>query len=132
MTLSRCARIGLVITAAMLSVTAWRWPAPPETIERAFGERYDGADIERGVHFGVPGAEVAALADGVVAYRDSGESGGPGISRRGGMIVLDHDNDLRSIYSGLRVTELTVGERVLRGRTLGIGGEEGFRLEIFL
>ena len=131
MTLGRFAWTGSAAALMALSLIAWRWPVDPGAIERGFAERYDGESIERGLLFDASGAEVAAVADGVVAYRDSGESGRPGISRRGGMIVLDHDNGFRSIYSGLRGPGPAVGERVLRGRTLGVGGEEGLRLEIY-
>ena len=84
----------------------------------------------RGVEFDAEGDVVAAF-DGTVVFRDTGtgETGMPG--RAGGLIILDHDNGWRTIYSGLNPEGLAAGERVLSGRSIGTAAAGGARFEMY-
>lgn len=122
----------LVFTIPVLFVLgAWQWPVDPQRVERSFGAPLGEDGIERGLVFDADGEEVQAVANGTVIFRDTGASNSAGLPRGGGIVILEHPNGLRSFYSGLSPEGPSAGERVLQGRTLGIGGQHGVRFELF-
>ncbi len=125
----------LIVPAAAILVAAilggWQWPMDPEYIETGFGFPGSSGGMLRGVEFVAEGGDLAAAFDGTVVFRDSGtgETDMPG--RAGGIVVLDHDNGWRTIYSGLNPDGLAAGERVLSGRSIGTAGQGRARFEVY-
>ncbi len=115
-------RVSEAVTAFLLSALllgGWQWPMDPADITTGFGFAGSGGGMLRGVEFDAEGQDVVAAFDGTVVFRDTG-TGDTGMSARaGGMVVLDHDNGWRTIYSGLAPEGLAAGEQVLSGRSIG-------------
>lgn len=116
---------------AMILLGAWQWPLDPQLLSTGFGSLRSTGGLERGLRFDADGEDVSAVADGTVVFREKGESGGEGLPGKGGIVVLDHENGFRSIYSGLRAEGLTRGERILSGRSIGRAGPGAVRVEIW-
>ena len=128
------ARVLSALALVMLAVVflgAWQWPVNPERIAKGFGLAGSAGTMLRGVEFTGEGADVVAASDGTVIFRDSGMRDAHTPSRAGGMVILDHDNGWRTIYSGLNSDGLAAGERVLAGRSIGTSASGGARFEIY-
>lgn len=82
---------------------------------------HDGLDIA-----GVWRSQVVAVADGVVVEHwpppDGYWSGHPVL---GGMVVLEHNNGLRTVYGHLSYTRVHTGHRVTAGQVIGRIGNTG-------
>ena len=76
--------------------------------------RHDGVDYEI-----AKGSEVRAILSGTVVYVGSG-----GI--HGGTIVIDHGNGVRSWYSRVDTTSVTVGQSVAQGDLIAKTNDSGF------
>lgn len=100
------------------------WPIPGAPITSGYGPRrhpiFGDERMHTGVDFGASaGTPIRAAADGVVVV--AGERGGYGLT-----VVIDHGDNLATLYahqSGLAVGE---GERVRRGQVIGAVGATGF------
>jgi murein DD-endopeptidase MepM/ murein hydrolase activator NlpD len=98
------------------------WPVQG-TITGSFGERIDPFNGEGAFHSGVDiasavGQRVIAPADGVVTYADF-------LGGYGRAIMLDHGHGITTLYGHLESFAVTVGQRVLRGDTIGYVGLSG-------
>lgn len=128
------ARVPAVVSIAMVTVVflgAWQWPMNPEAIETGFGLATSASTMLRGVEFAGEGEDVVAASDGTIVFRDSRLQDAHAPGRSGGIVILDHDNGWRTIYSGLKPEGLAAGERVLEGRSIGTAGANGARFEIY-
>ncbi|GGH39396.1 murein hydrolase activator EnvC family protein [Microbacterium album] len=105
---------GSVPAAAQLAAREpWRWPAPPpmQIVEpyvappHRYGPGHRGVDVAAEV-----GAEVVAPADGTVAFV------GTVVDRP--LITIDHGDGLVSTLEPVS-SDLTAGDRVLRGQAVG-------------
>ena len=84
------------------------------------GRREDGAGLE----FEAPaGARVEAVAEGTVAFARRYGVYGP-------MVVIDHGGEYFTVYAGLDRLEVTVGEPVVDGQTLGALGGSPLYFEV--
>lgn len=98
------------------------WPVMGR-ITSSFGERLDPFNGEGAFHSGIDigtsfGAAVRAPADGVVLKASFGN----GYGRE---VVLDHGNNIETLYGHLSGFAVTVGERVQRGQVIGYVGSSG-------
>jgi murein DD-endopeptidase MepM/ murein hydrolase activator NlpD len=73
-----------------------------------------GADLAAPV-----GTPVVAPAPGLVSFAESG------LHYEGGLIMIDHGQGLLSLYLHLSRIDVSVGQRVARGQTIGAVGREG-------
>jgi septal ring factor EnvC (AmiA/AmiB activator) len=102
-----------------------RWPVEPPRVLRGFGTRrdpqYGTVTVSHGLTLGGdPGAEVAAVAAGKVAYAQF-------FKGYGNLVIVQHGGDIYSLYAGLASMFVHAGERVGMGAALGsVGrGEDG-------
>jgi murein DD-endopeptidase MepM/ murein hydrolase activator NlpD len=65
------------------------------------------------------GTPVMAPADGVISFAESG------LHYEGGLIMIDHGQGLLSLYLHLSRIDVAVGQKVVRGQTIGAVGREG-------
>ena len=100
---------------------------PNSSVMAGFGEDrtylYDGRVIDRQTHLGydlasVRRAEIPAAADGVVLLAEF-------FGIYGNTVVLDHGYGVLTLYSHLSQIDVTVGETLSRGDTLGRTGTTG-------
>jgi len=95
----------------------------PFTATDSFGTRrmFNGklASIHRGTDFHAPsGTPVAAANDGVVIIAQ-------GMFYEGNLVVVDHGQQLSTLYMHLSKIEVKVGDRVHKGQRLGLSGATG-------
>lgn len=119
--------LALALTGGLLAPSPaaparWEWPAgdggrPPleapfDAPDERWGAGHRGIDLRT-----AKGADVTAVADGVVTHRGR-------IAGRG-TVSITHANGIRSTYEPVEST-LSVGDRVLRGEAVGrVGPEAG-------
>lgn len=101
------------------------------TRTQASGARFampvDGAIIriyEKGKNDGIDiaaasGATVKAAESGSVAAITKDTNGIP-------IVVIRHDGDLMTVYTGMKSLSIAKGDRVTRGQTIGTAGDAGF------
>jgi murein DD-endopeptidase MepM/ murein hydrolase activator NlpD len=99
-----------------------RWPVRGR-VNSEFGSRQSPWTQETEFHGGIdiaaaPGTPVRAPAAGVVNY--AGWSGDSGLT-----VVVDHGNDIRTVYGHLSKVLVKPGSPVERGTTLGLTGNTG-------
>ncbi len=92
-----------------------------------YGDRrtylYQGREVDRQDHLGIDlasiqGAPVPAANDGVVTLTEY-------LGIYGNTVVVDHGYGLATLYAHLAAIEVTVGDRVTRGQTVGRTGQTG-------
>ncbi|MCS7242515.1 MAG: peptidoglycan DD-metalloendopeptidase family protein [Candidatus Caldatribacterium sp.] len=99
------------------------WPVQGGTIFRPFGER---KDARYGITFYNPGIDIAcprgtpvyAAADGVVILAST-------IRGYGKTIVIDHGNDLVTVYAHLGEIRVRAGDEVQGGQVIALSGDSG-------
>jgi len=96
----------------------WHWPLERVEITSSFGDRgrqfHEGADLEARV-----GTKVFSTADGKVAYSGSKLRG------YGRMIVIEHDQNLFSLYAHLSKSFVKKGDSIKRGEKIALSGRSG-------
>lgn len=91
------------------------WPAAGRVVQR-FGPAGEGA-ISRGIDIAVaPASEIRAAATGVVAFV------GDQVANYGGLILLRHGDGWITAYGRIARAEVTRGQKVERGQTIGSAG----------
>jgi murein DD-endopeptidase MepM/ murein hydrolase activator NlpD len=102
-------------------------PMPNAKVMSAFADRrtyvYAGRDVDQQDHLGfdlasVRGAPIPASNAGVVALAEY-------FGIYGNTVVVDHGYGLMTLYAHLSAVDVTVGQAVERGQTLGRTGETG-------
>jgi len=106
----------------MLASLPSRWPLQG-TINSEFGSRtspWTGAsEFHSGIDIGAPpGSPVHAPGAGVVAF--AGAQGHYGLT-----VVLDHGDELRTLYAHLSRTAVVAEQKVQRGQLIGYSGNSG-------
>lgn len=99
------------------------WPVQGGTVFRPFGER---KDPHYGITFYNPGIDIAcpvgtpvyAAADGVVILAST-------IRGYGKTIIIDHGNDLVTVYAHLGEIRVKAGESVKGGEVIALSGDSG-------
>lgn len=105
-----------------LAVLPSRWPLRGP-VNSEFGQRLSpwsgAAEFHGGIDIGAPrGTPVKAPAPGTVVY--SGTQAEYGLT-----VILDHGNDVKSLYSHLQRIHVTPGQRVERGQIIALSGNTG-------
>lgn len=99
------------------------WPVQGGTVFRPFGER---KDPHYGITFYNPGIDIAcpvgtpvyAAADGVVILASA-------IRGYGNTIIIDHGNDLVTVYAHLGEFRVRAGDTVKGGQVIALSGSSG-------
>jgi murein DD-endopeptidase MepM/ murein hydrolase activator NlpD len=113
-----------VITKAgrVLAALPSRWPLRGP-VNSEFGERLSPWTGAAEFHSGIdirsqPGTPVKAPAPGTVIFA------GPQ-AEYGNTVILDHGNDIKSLYGHLQKIQVTRGQRVERGEVIALTGDTG-------
>ncbi|HWZ44172.1 MAG TPA: peptidoglycan DD-metalloendopeptidase family protein [Candidatus Saccharimonadales bacterium] len=98
------------------------WPVQGR-VTSSFGERKDPFEGEGKFHAGIDiageyGTRIIAPADGTVRLTDL-------MNGYGKTVLLDHNNDITTLYGHLSGFAVTAGQHVHRGDTLGYVGQSG-------
>lgn len=111
------------------------WPVPNPQITQSFGftefATTYGSDVysgngHNGVDFRAPiGTRIFAAAEGVVKGVGNTDTVCPGGSY-GKWILVEHPNNLSTLYAHLSSINITMGTQVARGQIIGYSGESGF------
>ncbi len=94
-----------------------------------FAERAYKTDFHTGVDFGVSiGTPVYAAADGVVLRADNNDKGTSRWRRYqyGKYILINHENNLTTLYAHLSRQVVKVGDIIKRGELIGYSGNTGY------
>lgn len=119
------ARAGAVVrqTAPTGPDVRFAWPADGKLVGR-FGRAGSGR-VNQGIDIDAPpGATVAAVADGIVAYVGSGVPG------YGGLILIRHAGGWISAYGRVARPLTAKDARIARGELIGRSGEEALHFEL--
>jgi murein DD-endopeptidase MepM/ murein hydrolase activator NlpD len=93
----------------------------------AFARTAYRSGIHSGVDFAVPaGYRVYAVADGVVHHVDNNDVNSWRKYQFGKYVVIDHGNNLSTLYAHLSQYIVANGERVARGQVIGYVGNTGY------
>ena len=129
-------------TPATSPVAPERGGPPPEpTAEPARGfiwpitatvriTNYFSARHPLGIDMGLshaPGTPVVAVAPGKVVF-----AGGDACCSYGYYVIIDHENGLKTLYAHLRSINVSAGQRVSQGQTLGPSGTTGYSTGVHL
>lgn len=97
------------------------WPIQCSTVITSYwgdGRNHQGIDISGTNIYGEP---IIAVADGtVILSNDDGYGGG-----YGNYVVLDHGNGYSTLYAHMSRTNVSEGQKVKRGETIGYVGNTG-------
>ena len=97
----------------------FQWPVDGRVIS-SFGSK-GGGKVNDGLNIGVPrGTPIRASADGVIAY--SGDE----IGVFGGLILINHGSGRVTAYGHADQLNVTRGQNVKAGETIGLAGESGY------
>lgn len=89
------------------------------------GKRSQGLHGHNGVDYGAPrGTTVYAAADGVVKVSNY-RSGNPWFGGYGNYIMIEHPNGTQTLYAHLSAVDVSVGDTVSKGQTIGKTGNTG-------
>lgn len=89
------------------------------------GIKTQGIHGHNGVDFGAPrGTPVYASADGVVKVSNY-RSGNPWFGGYGNYIMIEHPNGTQTLYAHLSDVDVSVGDEVRQGQTIGKTGNTG-------
>lgn len=110
---------GLSLSWPMVSFTITQPFGPTNvTLEPAFGPY---KHFHTGIDIAAPlGAPVMAAADGLVVAVGHSNAG------YGNFVVIAHGGGVATLYGHLLQTDVSVGDRVVRGQLIGIEGSTGF------
>lgn len=102
----------------------WLWPATGR-ISGVYGSQRILAGEPSAPHAGLdiagpPGTPVVTPVDGVVVL-----AGGPQFSLEGNLVIIDHGMGVNSAFLHLSRVDVTEGQRVKRGQTIGAIGATG-------
>ncbi len=102
----------------------WGWPTnSPYIISSQFswrwGKHHDGLDIT-GTGEGSP---IYAAGSGTVIQAGWG---GQALSEAGVNVIIQHDNDIYTLYAHMRSTSVRVGQTVTKGQVIGTMGHTGY------
>ncbi len=113
-----------VITKAgrVLAALPSRWPLRGP-VNSEFGERLSPWSGAPEFHSGIdirsqPGTPVKAPAPGTVIFAGSQ-------AEYGNTVILDHGNDIKSLYGHLQRIQVTQGQRIERGQVIALTGDTG-------
>ncbi len=106
-----------------MRITPSIWPTKSQRITSSFGYRRDPFSRRLSHHSGIDfggktGDPVYATADGKVV-------GSSYDSALGHHIIIDHSNGIRTVYAHLSKREVSVGDQVEKGDTIGKLGSSG-------
>ncbi len=109
------------------------WPVSDVVITQGFGitsysvttdvykgNRHNGIDFKARV-----GTPIFAAADGTVKSTGNIDAVCPGGSY-GRFVVIDHTNNLSTLYGHLSIIKVTAGQHVSRGDIIGLSGNTGY------
>ena len=121
-----CYRAEDIPTRARLTQTVlgYAYETPVKgTLSSAFGLRESPVLGSEEFHYGIDlaaaeGTAVSAFADGTV--RCLGES-----SSYGNYLIIDHENDVATLYAHLNSADVEAGQSVLRGQSIAAVGQTG-------
>lgn len=94
-----------------------------------FAQRAYRSKTHTGIDFGAPlGTPIFAASDGVVAAVDSNDRGTSRWQRYqyGLYVVIDHENNLSTLYAHLSKITVSRGDRVKQGDLIGYSGNTGY------
>lgn len=96
------------------------WPVQSRKILHGFGEYHNPQTHTKMIHLGINiaagfGSPVKSVAPGVVSM----VSWLPGF---GSLLIIDHGNDVRTVYAGLQSVSVQEKEEVSAGKPLGLSG----------
>ena len=97
------AATGALLTAAAAAATALEWPVAEPRVEIAFGQHV-GETVARGVRLGSALATVRATANGEAIFVRDHRTSHSVPTTAGGLVVIAHRGELRSVYAGLSST----------------------------
>lgn len=102
------------------------WPVPhTKNITSSYGPRWgrhhNGIDIAGG---GDKGKPIVAFMDGVITVSEFGRSGS-GYGGYGNVIVIQHENGLKTLYAHLDSMRVSTGVHVKAGQVIGAMGNTG-------
>ena len=104
-------------TVVVTRTSRFLWPASGP-ISSYFGLGHpNGIDIALDVNADSP---IFASASGLVQF-----AGGDACCEYGLYVVLDHDNEMSTLYGHLSRVDVAEGQRVQQGQQLGLGGSTG-------
>jgi lipoprotein NlpD len=99
-------------------VAGWRWPLQDPRLSSPFGQRQ--GRVHEGIDFAAPmGTSIFAARDGTVLYA------GDAVRGYGNMVVLQHDEDLLSVYAHSSVLLVHIGDHVRAGQEIARVGQSG-------
>jgi murein DD-endopeptidase MepM/ murein hydrolase activator NlpD len=95
----------------------------PERVSSAYGVRKDPIDGDTRMHKGIDiplaqGVDIRSVKSGTVIESDTRNG-------YGNTIVIDHGNGVTTRYAHLSAREVSVGDRVTAGQSLGRAGQTG-------
>ncbi|MFH0814915.1 MAG: LysM peptidoglycan-binding domain-containing M23 family metallopeptidase [Candidatus Falkowbacteria bacterium] len=110
------ASVSKLFTAGKVTGTGnMLWPAPSRVITQYFTWRHHGLDI------GLPkGQPIYAADDGTIIKSQCGWNGGYGC-----YMIIDHGNGIKTLYGHASKLNVSVGDAVTRGQTIGLVGSTG-------
>jgi murein DD-endopeptidase MepM/ murein hydrolase activator NlpD len=96
----------------------FRWPLQDPRLSSVFGERQ--GKVHEGIDMAAPiGTPIFASRDGTILYA------GDAVRGYGNMAVLQHDEDLLTVYAHCSVVLVHIGERVHAGQEIARVGQSG-------
>ncbi|HYD79049.1 MAG TPA: M23/M56 family metallopeptidase [Paucimonas sp.] len=112
-------------TAVAPALPAWRPPLAKMRVNSFFGvPRNGGTSTHGGIDLGAKiGTPILAPVDGTVIV--SGDDGFEGNPNYGKVILIQHGNDLRSLYAHLDRRSVKAGDTVKAGQRIGTAGVSG-------
>ncbi len=123
-----CIVPGLVIFSLVVScgidTLGFYEPVKKGTIEISYGENKDPFTGVKKLFHGytysnLKEAKVYAAEDGTVSHVDMNER------TYGKYIIIEHENDLKTLYANLGDISVEKGERVAKGKKIGVTGNTG-------
>lgn len=91
----------------------------------AGGTRTQGVHGHNGVDYGAPrGTAIFSSAEGVVKVANY-RAGNPWFGGYGNYIMIEHPNGTQTLYAHLSAVNVTVGDTVSKGQTIGKSGNTG-------
>ncbi len=107
------------------------WPVTPVVLTQRFGNTAFaqsgayGGQGHNGIDFGIPtGTTIKAALSGSITGVGNTDVGG--CSSYGKWALVRHDNGLSTLYAHLSVIQVSVGQRVATGETIGFSGSTGY------
>jgi murein DD-endopeptidase MepM/ murein hydrolase activator NlpD len=109
-------------TNALPAQQRWRMPLDNVRVSSFFGARR-GRHAHEGIDFSVPSGTLVTATDGGTVVASADQYGGD--RKYGNVVVIEHDNGLRSLYAHLNQRDVSVGDVVSAGERIGLSGSTG-------